>query len=110
MFSVGFLEICVICVVSFVLIGPKNLPKVMIELGKFFVQIRRVTNEVKNSVTEAVREANLEIEKERDFNLKKSSEDLKAKVETFLESEVFSEQIEKSEKLENKKKVETEKL
>lgn|GEM_PF-5948314 len=107
MFSIGFLEICVICVVSFVLIGPKNLPKVMIELGKFFVQIRRVTNEVKNSVTEAVRDANFELEKERDLNIKKSRDELKAKVETFLESEVF---CEKRQELEDKQKVETKKL
>lgn len=92
MFSIGFLEICVICVVGLVVIGPQNLPKVMVEVGKFFVQVRRVTNEVKSSVTEAVREANLDLEKERDFGLKNPKEMVKEKVETFLESETFSDE------------------
>lgn len=61
MFGIGFLEICVISVAALVLIGPQKLPQVMSELGKFFVQMRRVSNEVKYSVNEVVNEVDQEI-------------------------------------------------
>lgn len=90
MFGIGFLEICLIVVVGLVFIGPQNLPKVMVELGKFFVQMRRMSNEVKSSVNDAVREANLtDLEKE-DLNPKKAAEVMIDR----LESEVFSDEDE----------------
>lgn len=91
MFGVGFLEICVILIVGLVFIGPQNLPKVMLEVGKFFVQVRRMSNEVKSSVNDAMREANLE-------DLRKETLDPKKAVEVAvkkLESEVFSDSEEK---------------
>lgn len=89
MFGIGMLEILVICVVAVVFIGPKNLPKVMVELGKFFVQVRRVTNEVRDSVNEAVREANME-DLKADLSSQEGVKDFaQDKVEEFLGTQSF---------------------
>ena len=91
MFGIGFLEICLIVVVGLVFIGPQNLPKVMLEVGKFFVQMKRMSNEVKSSVNEAVRDANLEELRKEDLNPKKAAQ----VVLDRLESEVFNDFEEK---------------
>lgn len=88
MFGIGFLEICLIAVVALVLIGPQKLPQLMVELGKFFVQIRRMSNEVKSSMDQVVKEADLDLKRNR-----AGYQDLKGKViddlENTLEHEAF---------------------
>ena len=98
MFGIGMLEILIICVVGVVFIGPKNLPKVMVELGKFFVQVRRVTNEVRDSVNDAVREANMEDIK-TDITSKEGAKDFaKDKFEEYLGTQSFDDSRESSQK------------
>ena len=60
MFGIGFLEICVICIVGLIFIGPKKLPEVITQLGKLFVQLRRMSNEVKSSFDSVVEDAQKE--------------------------------------------------
>ncbi|MBC61667.1 MAG: hypothetical protein CMP11_04350 [Zetaproteobacteria bacterium] len=67
MFGIGFLEICVIGVVGLILIGPKKLPELIIQMGKIFVQMRRVSNEVKSSLDDIVSEVQVS-----DVNTKKN--------------------------------------
>ena len=64
MFSVGFLEICVIAVVALIFVGPKQLPDLMKQAGRFFVQARRMSNEVKASVDSVIRDAETAVEEE----------------------------------------------
>ena len=66
MFGIGFLELCIICVAALVLVGPQKLPHVMRELGKFLVQMRRMTNEVKHSVQEATQELDDQIKQSKE--------------------------------------------
>ena len=62
MFGIGFMELCIICVVALIFIGPQKLPSLMVDLGKFFVQFRRMSNEVKSNFDDAISEAEKEIE------------------------------------------------
>ena len=48
------------------LVGPQKLPHVMRELGKFLVQMRRMTNEVKHSVQEATQELDDQIKQSKE--------------------------------------------
>ena len=64
MFGIGFLEICIICTVALVFIGPQKLPELMVQAGKFFVQIRRMSNEVKSTVDRAVEDAEITLDEE----------------------------------------------
>ena len=54
MFGIGFLEICIILIFSLILFGPQKAPELMQKIGKFLFQMRKVGNEVKSSVEDAM--------------------------------------------------------
>ena len=99
MFGIGFVELCVIVIVALVFVGPKKLPDMMRQMGKFFVQIRRMTSDVKNTMDDVIRDAEKEIQKEeldkiRDLlpkvtDLTKDIPDLKASAQS-LKTELSS--------------------
>lgn len=68
MFGIGFVELAVIAVVAIVFVGPQKLPELMKQVGKFFVHARRMSNEVKDTFDEVVKEAEKDLHLE---NLKK---------------------------------------
>ena len=47
MFNIGFAELLVILLIAFVVVGPKDLPKVARALGRFVKYIRNMIEEVK---------------------------------------------------------------
>jgi len=58
MFNIGFAELLVILLIAFVVVGPKDLPKIARALGRFVKYVRNMIEEVK-------RESGLdEVEKE----------------------------------------------
>jgi Sec-independent protein translocase protein TatA len=57
MFGVGILEIGIIALAILVFYGPQQLPELMQQVGKFFVHVRRISNEVKDVVDIVVRDA-----------------------------------------------------
>ena len=64
MFGIGFFELCIIAVVALVFVGPKRLPDLMKQVGKFFVQARRVSNEVRSTFDTVVRDAEDDIRRQ----------------------------------------------
>jgi len=71
MFGIGFSEILLIAVVALVFVGPKRLPELAKQFGKFFVQMRRMTNEVRSTIETAIHDAELEVDREEREKLKK---------------------------------------
>ena len=55
--GVGFSELCIIAIFALIFIGPQKLPNFMRDLAKFFVQARRISNEVKASFEDVIQEA-----------------------------------------------------
>ena len=47
MFNIGFAELILILLIAFVVVGPKDLPKVARALGRFVKYIRNMIEEVK---------------------------------------------------------------
>lgn len=47
MFNIGFAELIVILLIAFVVVGPKDLPKIARALGRFVRYIRKMIEEVK---------------------------------------------------------------
>ena len=47
MFNIGFAELLVILLIAFVVVGPKDLPKIARALGRFVKYIRKMIEEVK---------------------------------------------------------------
>lgn len=70
MFGIGFFELVIIAVAILVVVGPKKLPEVMRQAGKFFVHIRRTTNDVRSTFDQVIREAEDEIRKKEIEELK----------------------------------------
>jgi sec-independent protein translocase protein TatB len=62
--GIGFLELVVIGVAALVLLGPERLPEVMRTLARFYVQLRRTSNDFKGAFDHVVREAESEVRSE----------------------------------------------
>ena len=69
MFGIGFLELCVIGVVALVFWGPQGLPELMKNLGKFFIQMQRVSSEFRRTVQSTMDEARYDITLEEEKSL-----------------------------------------
>jgi sec-independent protein translocase protein TatB len=72
MFDVGWSEILVIVVVAVVVVGPKDLPRMLRTFGKAMGQVRRTANDFRRQFDEALREA------EREAGLEETRQQLKA--------------------------------
>jgi TatA/E family protein of Tat protein translocase len=55
LFSGGFFEIGFILFIAFLLFGPKKLPEIARTLGKGMGELRRASNELKNSLEEEIK-------------------------------------------------------
>jgi sec-independent protein translocase protein TatB len=72
MFDIGWSEILVIAVVAIVVVGPKELPKMLRTFGKTMGTLRRTANDFKRQFDEALREA------ERDAGLEETRKSLQS--------------------------------
>jgi sec-independent protein translocase protein TatB len=59
MFGIGWTELLLIAIVAIVVVGPKDLPRLMRTFGHYAGKLRRMGNEFKQQVDEAMREAEL---------------------------------------------------
>lgn len=59
-FGLGVSEIMVIAVVALIVVGPKDLPKLLRTVGKFLTQLRGMAGEFRRHLDAAVKEAGLE--------------------------------------------------
>jgi len=64
MFEVGWSELLVIALVAIVVIGPKDLPRVMRVVGQWSGKVKRMAREFQGQFNEALREAELDGVKE----------------------------------------------
>jgi sec-independent protein translocase protein TatB len=59
-FGVGYTEILVIAVVALIVVGPKDLPKLLRHLGQFTASVRRMAGEFQRHLDEVAREAEVD--------------------------------------------------
>jgi len=52
MFGMGFTEILLIAVIAILFLGPEKLPSTMIEIAKFFRNVKNTVGSVKDSIEE----------------------------------------------------------
>lgn len=64
MFGIGFFELCIIAIAALVVVGPQKLPGMMRQFGRFFVQLRRASNDVRSTFDTIVHDAENEIRRE----------------------------------------------
>lgn len=72
MFDIGWTELLVIACVAIIVVGPKDLPRMLRSLGQTMGQLRRMSREFQSTFNDALREA----EKQADVaDMKKQVED-----------------------------------
>jgi Tat protein translocase TatB subunit len=64
MFGIGLFEMLVIAAAALIFVGPKKLPEVARQFGRFFVQIKRMSTEVRSTIDQAMHDAELDLIRE----------------------------------------------
>ena len=72
MFDIGWSELLVLAVVAILVVGPKDLPRMLRSFGRTMGQVRRMSNDFKRQFDQALREA------ERESGLEETRKDLQA--------------------------------
>lgn len=60
MFEIGWIEILIIAVVMIVVVGPKDLPRMLRTFGRTSSQLRRMAGDFRKQFDDAIREAELD--------------------------------------------------
>ena len=80
MFDIGWTELLVIAVVAIIVVGPKDLPRMLRTFGQTIGKMRRMANEFQSTFNDALKEA----EREADvLDMKKSVEEAAKGVKDF---------------------------
>ena len=58
-FGMGWQELLIIAAVALIVVGPQDLPKMLRQMGGWLGQLQRIGKDVRNSVDDALREADL---------------------------------------------------
>ncbi len=84
--QVGFFELVLIAVIALVVVGPKELPRLMRMAGKFAAQARRMAGEFQSAFNQMARESELEEMRREIEALKRSNPvaDVKRDVEAAM--------------------------
>ena len=73
-FGIGYTELLVIGIIAVIVIGPKDLPKVLRAFGKTMGKMRGMAREFQGHLDQAMRESGLDEVKKEVQNLKKGVE------------------------------------
>jgi sec-independent protein translocase protein TatB len=69
-FGIGYTELMVVAIVAVIVIGPKDLPKVLRAFGKTMAKVRGMAREFQGHLDQAMREAGVDEVKKEVQNLK----------------------------------------
>ena len=84
MFDIGWSELLVIAVVAIVVVGPKDLPKLMRGFGHYAGKLRRAAADFQRQFEEAMRESEVEEVRKAIESVKAERLDLKAPVDKLV--------------------------
>jgi sec-independent protein translocase protein TatB len=76
MFDIGWSELFVIAVVAIIVVGPKDLPKLMRSIGHYAGKLRSVASDFQRQVEETMRESDIE-------EMRRAVESVKADTPSF---------------------------
>jgi sec-independent protein translocase protein TatB len=81
MFDIGWSELLVIAVVAIIVVGPKDLPKLMRGFGHYAGKLRRAAADFQRQFEEAMRESEIEEVRKAIESVKAEPLDLKAPID-----------------------------
>ena len=86
MFGIGPLELVIIALAAVIFVGPDKLPDLMKTAGKFFVQARRFSNDVRNQFQHVVDEAEATLRQEE-------LEELRSKLQSVSPQQMIADAV-----------------
>jgi sec-independent protein translocase protein TatB len=91
-FGIGYTELVVIALVAIIVIGPKDLPKVLRAFGRTMQKVRGMAREFQGHLDQAMREAGVDDIKKEINNLKTMNpvEDVKKEINSISASNAIS--------------------
>jgi sec-independent protein translocase protein TatB len=81
MFDIGWSELLVIAVVAIIVVGPKDLPKLMRGVGHYAGKLRRAASDFQRQFEEAMRESEVEEVRKAIESVKTERLDLNAPID-----------------------------
>jgi len=76
MFSFGWSEIVLTLIIVIIVVGPKEIPKLLKQIGSFSNSIKKISREFKKSLNDIAEETDLKDVKNSITNIKNIKEDL----------------------------------
>ena len=76
MFSFGWSEIALVIVIVIIVVGPKEIPNLLKQLGSFSKNLKKISREFKNSLNEIAEKGDLKDIKKSISNVKDLKNDL----------------------------------
>jgi len=98
MFSFGWSEIALITVIIVIVVGPKEIPNLLKQLGSISKSLKKVSREFKNSLNELAETGDLKDVKKSISDLKNIKDDLDIKKELNEEITSIKKSVEFSDK------------
>ena len=85
--TIGSAELLIIILVAFIVVGPRDLPRLMRSVGKWMSQIRVMANEFQHNLDAVVKEADLEDLKKDALAIRREADDIRQSMTTSLAPE-----------------------
>ncbi len=111
MFSFGWSELALTALIIIIVVGPKEIPNLLKQIGSFTKSIKKISREFKSSLNEIANEGDLKDVKESINNIKEIKEDLdptkqvKDQIDSIKKTaNVFENEINDLNKLDNTQK------
>ena len=76
MFSFGWSELALTAVIIVIVVGPKEIPNLLRQIGSFTKTIKKITREFKSSLNEITKDSDLNKVKESLSDIKEIKDDL----------------------------------
>lgn len=94
MLDIGWSELLIIAVVAILVVGPKDLPRMLRQLGNYVGKIKRTANEFKSQFDEAIKDSELDDIKSSVDEIASANpiQDIKSDIEESLDVDIYSDQ------------------
>ena len=92
MLDIGWSELLIIAVVAILVVGPKDLPRMLRQLGNYVGKVKRTANEFKSQFDEAIKDSDLDEIKSSVDEITGSNpiDDIKSDIEEKFNVDMFS--------------------
>jgi len=110
MFSFGWTELALTAIIIIIVVGPKEIPNMLKQIGSFTKSIKKITREFKSSLNEIANDSELKKVNESLTDIKKIKDDLDPtnEIKNHIDSiknttNVFEKEIKDLNNIDNKK-------